>query len=60
MDSTAKINRAVRAGLKQCSGSMPYSELREFLKELKATGKYSPDELKAIEDAITRTLHGQK
>lgn len=55
--STAKINQAVDAGLDRCAGTAtPYSSLRGFLKELEETGNWTPDEIKTVDDAITRIL----
>ena len=59
-ESIAKLNQAVDAGLNRCAGSpMPFSALRDFLKELEDLGGWTAEEIKTVEEAITRVLTGQ-
>lgn len=56
-DSIAKVNQAVDRCLEQCAAeSVPFSAMRDFLKELWESGEYSAEEIAIVEKAVHRIL----
>ena len=58
-EESTKFNQAIDACLERCTASpMPFTTLRDFLKELEEAG-WSPEDLKVVEEATIRALNGQ-